>query len=226
MSKSKGGNGDAKKIILTYMKSQNRPYNAQMIFDNLHGEVKKTQAQKVLTELVESGEIVEKAKGKQKIYWPNQEGLEAGDKSELDAIDAQIKACKEELKQLKEEMEQQRQRNSALNSAKTNQEVEEETERLTKENAEFEAKLGKLQGGAKLVSKADKAKAEKAYETSRAEWRRRKRICMEVIKSIGEPTNKKDKQIIEELGLETDEDAGADINGSTRTAKRRRIGDK
>ena len=63
------------------MTKQNRPYNAIQLFQNLHGEVGETEAVKVLTALTESGQLQEKAFGKQKVYWVNQNNLQVPDKA-------------------------------------------------------------------------------------------------------------------------------------------------
>jgi hypothetical protein len=43
-----------------------------MLYENLHGVVKKTQAVKLMADLAVAGKVVEKLKGKQKIYWASQ----------------------------------------------------------------------------------------------------------------------------------------------------------
>jgi len=43
-----------------------------MLFENLHGEVKKAHSTKLLAHLATTGSVVEKSKGKQKIYWAQQ----------------------------------------------------------------------------------------------------------------------------------------------------------
>lgn len=217
--------GEAKKIILDYMKTQNRPFNAVMLFENLHGVVKKTQAVKLMADLAAAGKVVEKLKGKQKIYWATQEGLVIADAKGLAKLDKEIESLRTEKKSIAGELGEIGSRISSLNNALTNEEADAEIEKLTKENAELETKLTRLRGGAKLVSKADKDKAEKQYEHVRLEWRKRKRMCMDVVKQVGEGAGKKDKEIMEEVELEGDDDAGVDLTAETRTAKRRKIGD-
>ncbi|ELR12638.1 Polyprotein [Acanthamoeba castellanii str. Neff] len=208
--------GEAKKIILDYMKTQNRPFNAVMLFENLHGVVKKTQAVKLMADLAAAGKVVEKLKGKQKIYWATQEGLVIADAKGLAKLDKEIESLRTEKKSIAGELGEIGSRISSLNNALTNEEADAEIEKLTKENAELETKLTRLRGGAKLVSKADKDKAEKQYEHVR---------CMDVVKQVGEGAGKKDKEIMEEVELEGDDDAGVDLTAETRTAKRRKIGD-
>lgn len=59
---------DCRKIILDYMAHQNRPYNAQNIFDNLHGSIPKGILLKCLDTLADSNELQCKVYGKLKVY--------------------------------------------------------------------------------------------------------------------------------------------------------------
>lgn len=58
----------ASKIILEYMKNQNRPYAVTDIITNLHGAVGKTLAIKVLAKLAEEDKLMAKTFGKTIIY--------------------------------------------------------------------------------------------------------------------------------------------------------------
>jgi len=79
---------DAKDAVLKYLKTQNRPYSANDITQNLHKEFGKTAIQKALDELASSQQIKEKVYGKQKVYAPLQE--DAMDKVAMDAILSQL----------------------------------------------------------------------------------------------------------------------------------------
>jgi hypothetical protein len=50
----------------------NRPYNVQMVVDNLHGSVGKSAMQKILDHFADKEKLTRKEFGKQKIYWRNQ----------------------------------------------------------------------------------------------------------------------------------------------------------
>ena len=54
------------------MKKVNRPYNAKMVFENLHGVVGKTQCDKVMAAMAADDKLSVKEYGKSKIYWINQ----------------------------------------------------------------------------------------------------------------------------------------------------------
>ncbi|OLL25354.1 Homologous-pairing protein 2 [Neolecta irregularis DAH-3] len=59
---------EAEKIVLEYLRKQNRPYSATDISCNLHNSVTKASAAKVLALLEKQGEIAVKTYGKQSVY--------------------------------------------------------------------------------------------------------------------------------------------------------------
>eukprot|EP01087_Luapelamoeba_hula_P017992 TRINITY_DN5734_c0_g1_i1.p1 TRINITY_DN5734_c0_g1~~TRINITY_DN5734_c0_g1_i1.p1 ORF type:complete len:236 (-),score=48.81 TRINITY_DN5734_c0_g1_i1:74-718(-) len=208
--------------VLAYMKRQNRPYNAQMLFENLHGEVKKTAAGKVLSHLASTGELVEKTAGKQKIYWPRQDELAAADADGLRALSDDIAEMRETIREIKQQNDEAAARNSRLKAQPTNDEAESQIEELAAANAQMEERLARLRSGTKLVSKADKEKSQRDYNLMRKEWTSRKRKCMDIVSAVAEGAGKRNKELMEETGVETDEDAGVSASAETRTAKRLR----
>lgn len=92
------------------MKSQNKPYSAINVFDNLHGIVKRAHVNRVLEKLSESyatlramqlsladsscgfrGALVMKAYGKFKLFVPEQTQYGEIAEADMDALDEQIK---------------------------------------------------------------------------------------------------------------------------------------
>ena len=72
--------------------------------------------------------------------------------------------------------------------------------------AAFQKELGGGPGGA--LSAADEARCRKDYVRLRKAWLERKRNCMDVLSMIGEHRGVRERDVMNELGLETDEDAG------------------
>ncbi len=70
-------------LSIVYIEQMNRPYNVQMLHDNLHGSVGKTALQKIVQSLADEGKLTCKEFGKQKLYWFNQDGKDVADKDEL-----------------------------------------------------------------------------------------------------------------------------------------------
>eukprot|EP00397_Hematodinium_sp_SG-2012_P056195 GEMP01069135.1.p1 GENE.GEMP01069135.1~~GEMP01069135.1.p1 ORF type:complete len:201 (+),score=47.66 GEMP01069135.1:29-631(+) len=64
---------EAEDAVLQYLAKQNRPYNAQNIFDNLHGCVVKTSVVSILDKLASEGRLTSKEYGKAKVYLISQE---------------------------------------------------------------------------------------------------------------------------------------------------------
>lgn len=55
---------DPEKMILEYMKTQNRPYSANDVFLNLQKKIGKTQVIKLMEEMSKKEKLVEKIYGK------------------------------------------------------------------------------------------------------------------------------------------------------------------
>eukprot|EP00826_Nyctotherus_ovalis_P064939 TRINITY_DN9535_c0_g3_i1.p1 TRINITY_DN9535_c0_g3~~TRINITY_DN9535_c0_g3_i1.p1 ORF type:complete len:192 (+),score=57.69 TRINITY_DN9535_c0_g3_i1:92-667(+) len=99
-------NPEDKARVLNYMKEQNRPYSALNVFDNLHGEIKKTEVQRILDVLVEEGEVKSKDFGKFVIYLFNQDKMPVVSKDEIEKTDKEINDHKEKLKALTDKLKE------------------------------------------------------------------------------------------------------------------------
>eukprot|EP01089_Gocevia_fonbrunei_P006925 TRINITY_DN17938_c0_g1_i1.p1 TRINITY_DN17938_c0_g1~~TRINITY_DN17938_c0_g1_i1.p1 ORF type:complete len:229 (-),score=61.58 TRINITY_DN17938_c0_g1_i1:41-727(-) len=217
MSKKKASAADAKKI-LEYMKEQNRPYNAQTIFLNLHNAVTKTATANACADLAAKGVLVEKIKGKQKIYWVSQDDLECLDPDALRQLDEESVTLREELKNLQSEVNSLSSETSALSSELTEEQLDAEIERLTEENEGLDEKLTSLTDGSDLVTPEQKEKITQGCTKNKAEWRKRKKSCMEIVDTICSSTNKKPKWLLDQAGLETDEEAGVSLDKTEKKA--------
>ena len=94
----------------------------------------------------------------------------------------------------------------------TIQEIMAEIKKLKAQNAVSEARLEKLQSAEVRVSPVDKQQANKSYADNLKHWRKRKRMCKDIIDAIQESSGKKYKVLCEEAGVENDEDVGVDPN--------------
>lgn len=80
---------------------------------------------------------------------------------------------------------------------------------LTKETQELEAKyktLSEAQG--EVISKEEREKIRSDREKALKHWRKRKRICMDMVNAVLDNSEMKKAQLLEEMGIETDEDYG------------------
>jgi hypothetical protein len=89
----------AKKLILQYLRQQNRPYSAIQVHDNLHKRIPKPTVERVLTVLSEAGGgLCCKEYGKAKIYYPDQSTMTSDfTPAQLQALDDDCEALKKRL---------------------------------------------------------------------------------------------------------------------------------
>ena len=215
---------------------QNRPYSAKNVFDNLHGAIGMTQVQKSLDELADKGLLTRKDNKKQRVYWVTQQ-VGAAAESSADASSGKEQKTpaqlEEEAKQLKEQVAQVQSKadalvaeNKKLAAQPGDEEAAEMIARLTEETSRMREKLEGLRASTTLVSKEELQKADTRYNTMKKAWKARKRMCRDICDMMGESSGKSFAQLAEEMGLETDEDAGIhdiDDDESTRMRKRPRL---
>ncbi|CAG8750170.1 18483_t:CDS:2, partial [Acaulospora morrowiae] len=93
---------------------------------------------------------------------------------------------------------------NGLNNSLTNEQIEDRLDALDKENEGYEERLKVLRTGSKQISVEDKKRIDELYEKNRKLWRQRKRKFNEVFNQIAEALERKTKDFMEELGVETD----------------------
>ncbi|KAJ1655915.1 hypothetical protein IWQ61_004420 [Dispira simplex] len=209
--KKQAKGGDGEQMVLNYLRKTNRPYSATDIFNNLHGALTKSAIQKALVQLHERSDIHGKTYGKQSVYVARQDDQEAPSTEELVEMDEQLESLKHELAGLKEETKELTTELSGLNSSLTNEQLEKRIAELTAENEEFEERLEVLRSGDNRMSAEDKERIDKAYDEYRKYWKKRKSMFKDIFDTITEHMPKKPREFMEEVGIETDEDAGVDI---------------
>lgn len=88
--------------VMNLLTQHNKPFNAQNVADYLAPQgLKKTQVQKTLDALAESGRVTAKEFGKTKIYFLPQAGLEVLSKEEADAKKAEASGLKKQVQQVR-----------------------------------------------------------------------------------------------------------------------------
>jgi len=195
------------------MQQQNRPRNAQDVSDHFKGALSKSQAEKHLEALSEAGSVRMKLNGKAKVFWYNQElvpELSAAEKaklaSDLAAAKAQVARGADELAQLQKSLKAGRARRSldelTAEALTLRMEVQNEEAALAKR------KGAKGDGGAPALTEAEAKKVKADYSRLLKEYKKRRRQCLEIVDQISEGCGKPPKKLIEEWGLETDEDYG------------------
>ena len=211
--KAKAASTSAPDAVLDFMQQQNRPRNAQDVSDHFKGALSKSQAEKHLEALSEAGSVRMKLNGKAKVFWYNQElvpELSAAEKAklaaDLAAAKAQVARGADELAQLQKSLKAGRARRSldelTAEALTLRMEVQNEEAALAKR------KGAKGDGGAPALTEAEAKKVKADYSRLLKEYKKRRRQCLEIVDQISEGCGKPPKKLIEEWGLETDEDYG------------------
>ncbi|KAI8609896.1 putative tbp-1 interacting protein [Chytriomyces sp. MP71] len=197
--KQKTDDDEASAAILKYIQAQNRPYSTLDVFTNLHQKYGKTQVTKVLAQLAENKEITAKTFG-------NPEAARE--------MDAKIAALKEDLIGLRSEVSAKEKALASLTNSQTNDGLQSTLESLTQEqNQKLQDRLDGLRNGSRKLTVADKQKADKQLEVFRKHWRVRKALFRDAWNTISETLDrKKAKDMLEDMGIETDEAAGVSFD--------------
>lgn len=185
----------------------------QNIVDALqkHG-VKKTAVERSLASLVEKGLVKKKEYGKAKIFILSQDKIELPDPEEVTRLDEELKSMVAEVSDLTERNDNLQSTVNMLRSQYTLEQAKVQDEKLTDDLAEKDAKRADLGDGSKLMTTEDKLKLEKDYYNVRALWKKYKRIVTDIVNQIGEATGKKNSELFEDMGIETDESVNIKIS--------------
>lgn len=209
MSKSK--EAAVEKAILDYVKSQNRPYSSNDIFNNLHKEHGKTAVVRALEQLAQDDKIKEKTYGKQKIYFANQDEFPDVAEAELSAMDQEISDLNVRHQELTRQLQSRESQLSALSQSLTTAELTEKIASTSAERDRLKARLDKLTSNTNFVEPEVKDRILKDNMKFVKEWRKRKRLANDMIDAILEGYPKGKKALLEETGVETDEEVGVTV---------------
>lgn len=209
MSKSK--EAAVEKAILDYVKAQNRPYSSNDIFNNLHKEHGKTAVVRALEQLAQDDKIKEKTYGKQKIYFANQDEFPDVAEAELSAMDQEISDLNAKHQELTRQLQSRESQLSALSQSLTTEQLNEKIVSTLAEQDRLKARLDKLTSNTNFVEPEVKDRILKDNEKFVKEWRKRKRLANDMIDAILEGYPKGKKALIEETGVETDEDVNVSM---------------
>lgn len=200
--------------VLEYLTKQNRPYSVNDVVLNLHKEHGKSAVQKALDVLVADARVKEKINGKQKAYVVCQENLPSASEAELSGLENDLKIKKSALDELVKVAKAAEAEVKQYSSRPMTSAILSEIEALKGDAERLRERRDQLSSEASdakpLDTKAIEAMAKKK-ESAIKEWRKRKRSCVDVVNSILENYPKSKKILLEDIGVETDEDAGVSL---------------
>jgi len=172
-----------------------------------------------LESLHNAGRIACKDLKKQKIYMARQDSFVVPDTSKVASMEAEIKALAAEAAALASQNKSLSQELQHLNNQISNAELVTDIEHRAKEVAALEARVQELEGGTTLIDEAQIARITALYDSTRAAWRKRKRMAMDMVNAIcGD--NRRPKELMEEIGIETDEEMQVTLEGTELATKK------
>lgn len=204
MSKTK--ESDLKKQISEYLMDQNRPFSANDILSNMHLDCGKTAFTRALDILVSNGKVKEKAYGKQKVYFINQDLFNDSENNDLQSMDAQIAELTNTYNKMLKEIKNLETKLAGLDNSLTTEKAEAELAAVKAEIPALENKLKTLQSKSGTIDLNEKKTLCEKKEKIMKEYQRRKRLANNIVDAILEGYPKSKKQLLEELGVETDDD--------------------
>ncbi|CAH1958566.1 unnamed protein product [Acanthoscelides obtectus] len=205
----------AQDAVLSFLEEHNRPFSIHDIIGGVKGkgEFGKAAVQKALDALVNKGKVKEKLYGKQKVYHIAQNVGPTGNqlRETLLEMDRRTNEISVELKEVNDKLK-------AKSNILTEKQGKVSIADLIEKKVDIEKQLEIVKED--LIQYADvdpispkrKEEVEKLYAKALTEYKKRKRMCMDVVNAILENYPKSKKQLLEDMGIETDEDVGFSLD--------------
>nr|UVJ69099.1 PSMC3IP [Pagiophloeus tsushimanus] len=203
----------ALKAVLGFLEEHNRPYSVLDVQNGLKGsDFGKGAIQKALDLLVEKDQVREKVYGKQKVYFITQNtDLSSKDLNEqILALDRRINETNSSIREVTDKIrtnaaqyEQAKGKLTLVEACEKKVELETELRRLKDALKEFD--------GVDPVAPEVKKKTEENYNKYLGIYRKRKRLCLDILDAILENYPNTKKHLYEDIGIETDEDLGFSV---------------
>lgn len=192
--------------VFKFLFDHNRPFTVPDIVQGLEQKISKSKIISILIELVSQNRVIEKNCGKQKIYCVTQKStLPLKDASnQVFELERQNTTLALQLKDVQKELQEHSAQLKQLEGVLSKQQVIENKQNLEEEIMELQKELDSYEG--KVIDPEKKKTVEKNYTKITKEYQKRKRLCMDMVNAIYENYPKTKKQLLQEIGVETDED--------------------
>lgn len=200
-----------KKVLLPYMKRENRPFNTIQLHENFYKRMPKSVLEKALETLSDGNGIRCKEYGKSKIYFADQSTIPCGSDKEIKDLNVDIEKLKRNLDGVSQELTNLKSELNILESEPTDHNLD--TALSTLEASVSEKKLRVSQISESKLEPNALNNAIKEHNYFRAIWKQRKEICNDVIDQMMDGTKKKKVDFTSDIGIDTDEDMKVQLPG-------------
>jgi 26S proteasome regulatory subunit (ATPase 3-interacting protein) len=200
-------------VVYEYLSKMSRPFSAGEIHNNLQTEfgLGKTLVQKALDNMTQEGNIKEKVYGKSKIYFIDQSKVEVISQETIDDYVKNLEKYTQYHQDVSKEVKKLENRLNSFSKQMPMEDIKKTITSLTHEVAELEERLKKVQGSCKGVDPEDNKNVKTERVKLVGEWKKRKRLANNALEMLMEGYPHPKKRLIEEIGIETDEDNDAVI---------------
>ncbi|PYH41133.1 putative TBP interacting domain protein [Aspergillus saccharolyticus JOP 1030-1] len=178
-TRGKGAADDSARVILDYIRRQNRPYSAIEISTNLHKEVTKAQAARALRDLWHNKQIEGRTAGKQVVYHALQEASDEVTSKMIAALDESVKQAQEKLSSLQAQEKKTRLELATLSTKPLFSELRHDIDQLVHERGVAQALLPTMarKDSAHVPMEIMRAGAEEEWKCWQKHASSRARIC-------------------------------------------------
>ena len=211
MSKSDSKNENkASEVIMEYLEKNNRPYSVNDIHNNLQQQFGfgKALVTRVLENMAADGSIREKVWGKSKIYFLDQSKLPTISEEEVADIDSRTAKLRAVHGDLMEGIKEYEHKLSGYKKQMTVAQINQEIREVSLEVQGLENRLAAIKERSQNVDPEENIVVKKEHGKVIGEWRKRKRMATSMIDTILEGASLTKRSLMEQIGIETDEDAG------------------
>lgn len=193
--------------VFKFLSDHNRPFTVNDIIQGLEKKMSKSKVLSILIELVSENRVIEKNCGKQKIYCIAQNSsLPLKDVSnQVFELERQNTSLALQLKDVEKEFQKHSAQLKEFENVLIKKEVIEKKQILEEEVVKLQTELDSY--GGITIDLEKKKTIERNYTDIAKEYLKRKRLCTDMVDAIYENYPKTKKHLLQEIGIETDEDA-------------------
>eukprot|EP00939_MAST-03C_sp_MAST-3C-sp1_P000351 g351.t1 len=199
---------EAAEYVRTYLRSENRPLNAIAVYENTGKLMPKTKLVGLLDDLAtkSGGGVSLKKYGKQVVYFADQDQFEDATTEKMTELEEIKKSLETAIQDAKRKLNESRRKHARLSQEPTEKELGKILPELNKEVEELQRTVDRYRASGQKVDPAAKESILKNVEKYRKTWKARRTAAMDVVNQFAEGADKKPKEIINMVGLETDEE--------------------
>lgn len=199
---------NCKNCVFKYLADQNRPYSVNDIIQNLHNEFSRSAVQKALDELSFENKIREKIYGKQKVYsfTNTDENHLSNTALEINELDLKIEKTLLKLNALEQELKLTEHELNFIKTQPTTSSAFQQISDLGELNKKLNEQVKNLSESKLEIMQKEKSELSILNNKFSEEYKKRKHLCMDIIHSILENYPKKKKYLLEEIGIEMDDE--------------------